>query len=58
MMGHNNAIRNDDGIIENQLWKVRKDEEGNDRIVAGIKVIYNDSTKRVVNCFQISIFAR
>lgn len=46
MMGHNNAIRNDDGIIENQLWKVRKDEEGNDRIVAGIKVIYNDSTKR------------
>lgn len=45
-MGHNNTIRGGDGVIENQLWKVRKDEEGNDQIVAGIKVIYNDSTKR------------
>lgn len=45
-MGHNNAIRNDDGIIETQLWKLRKDENGNDRIIAGIKVVYNDTEKR------------
>ena len=45
-MGHNNAIRNDDGIIETKLWEVTKDASGNDRIIGGVKVISNPTAKR------------
>lgn len=45
-MGHNNALRTDDGIIETQLWTVSKDKSGNDMIIGGVKVIKNPTAKR------------
>ena len=38
-MGHNNAIRDDDGIIENKLWTVVKDSKGKERLIEGVKVL-------------------
>ena len=43
-MGGNNSIRNGDGVIENQLWKPKFDENGNVQEIAGIKVIQNEAS--------------
>lgn len=45
-MGHNNAIRGDDDLIEQKLWRVVKDKDGNDLIIDGYKVIENPNEKR------------
>ena len=40
-MGHNYVIRGNDGEIEQKIWRVAKDANGNDLIIDGYKVLEN-----------------
>ena len=45
-MGHNYVIRGNDGEIEQKIWRVAKDANGNDLIIDGYKVLENPNEKR------------